>query len=290
VLSMMYSTIKLPLAVLILSGTGCATLTVPPVQPADLQGVPELAFLGAYDARALQGGVETQKAVTTYQSSPNYVGGRYAGSNTYAQTTMELTGEISPGDAVGHIARGFLQSSNANNVRDMSGSSALETRSEMGMDWLAKNDASLPRYIASIEVRDAEVGGLDGVRGNASLGWTSIFMGFLCFPCWFYPLIAETNATGHIEATLRIYDKTVSRVVAREPINVDMPLKAKGFHTAEDVFRMLSTRVGEEAGVIAAQKVAAFAKGGTPPPLAPETPSAARAAPAAPPAAIVPQY
>jgi hypothetical protein len=273
--------IRIAILIALCFSSACATLTVPPMEPADLAGVPEAAFLGAYDARTLQGGVETQKVVTTYQSQPVYSGGRYAGSAYYPQTTVEITGQIGPNDALKYVAEGFNQSKNNGTIRDISGSAALETRSEMGMDWLAKNDASLPRYLVSIEVKEAEVENMDGVRSNNSLGWTAMVLGvcspvflLLTSPCLLYPLFSETVSAGHMAATMRIYDKQASKVVAREQITVDIPLRAKGFHSAEEVFKLMSQRIGQEAGVVAAKKLRAFATGDAPAPMAPTGPVA----------------
>lgn len=252
------------------AGVGCAPLTVQQQPPSSLRGVAEVGFLGAYDARVALGGVEMQKSVTSVGAAPVYGAGGYAGTVYYPTTTTVRTGEIAPNDALRFVSEGFSASVDDDGVTDLSSSAPLETRSEMGMDWFARNNGSAPRYLVSVEVKSAAVQ-LDDARNNYTLGVWAVVLGVVspCLacttaPCLIYPVVAETKAASAATGTLRIYDKRAGRVVHREDLNVDVGVVADGFHDPEEVFAALSTETGHRLGLQAATRVATFLGKGAP--------------------------
>jgi hypothetical protein len=269
---MRISVVRVLLTIGVVHAAGCAALQVAPDAAVDMRNVNEVAFLGAYDARMMSGGVDTERAVTTYHSRPIYGSQGYAGSIMTPQTDMVKTGEIGANQMLDLVAEGFRSGvTDASRIRDLSGSTALEARSEMGMDWLAKKDATLPRYLVAIEIKSATVEDLDGVRSNAALGWSSVFIGCLFPPCWLYPLFAQTTANGHAGGTMRVYDRQTGNVIARDTLSVDVPLSAEGFHSEDDVYKMLSVEAGRRLGTAAARRLAVVLA--TPPPQMPAPPA-----------------
>ncbi|MDP2341581.1 MAG: hypothetical protein Q8O67_11520 [Deltaproteobacteria bacterium] len=243
---------------------GCAPLTVQQASPASLDGVKDVSFLGAYDARVMNGGVQTTKTITTLGSTPVYGAGGYMGTAYYPQNTVVRTGEIAPNDALKLVAEGFSRSVNGASVSDLSGTSPLEVRTEMGMDWFAKNNPALSNYLVSIEVKSASVF-LDDAAANYRLGIAALTFGILspCLacttaPCLAYPLVAVTKATSEASGTLRVYDKKAGHVVERQDLRVTVNMEVPGFHDSEQVFALMSQEAGKRLGYQAAEKLRTY--------------------------------
>lgn len=245
----------------VVSASACAPLSVQTAPASSLAGIGDVSFLGAYDGRVMMGGVQTTKAVTTVGAAPVYGAGGYAGTIYYPQTTIVRTGEIAPNDALRLVAEGFNASINGGKVQDLSSTTPLEARSEMGMDWFARNNPSLANRLVSVEVKTANVA-LDDASTNWRLGIAAVTLGVLspCLlcttaPCLAYPVVATTKARAEATGTLRVYDKATNTVVDREPLSVTVDLEAQGFHDPEEVFRLLSTETGRRLGIQAAEKL-----------------------------------
>jgi hypothetical protein len=231
--------------------TGCATLTADSATPGEASFPKAITYVGAYDSRMQTGGVDTKRIQTDYGYSN---GGLY--SNTY-----ELrTGEVEPNLMIKEVSKGFVAAGKST-VKDASGDSPLEARSEMGMEWLARNRAT-ERYIVSVEIKDARVN-LEGAQANYTLGFTAMTLGvlsplLLCTtaPCLLYPLVSKTQADAVATGVVRVYDRDKGQVVHRADITATATTSAQGFHDPEAVFALLANevalRLGEKAAVAAA--------------------------------------
>lgn len=278
----------IPAVVVVVSAcaSGCAELSVQQLPASSLKDVADVSFLGAYDGRVMLGGVQTTKTVTTLGAAPVYGAGGYAGTIYYPQSTTVRTGEIAPNDALRLVAEGFNASINGGKVQDLSATTPLEARSEMGMDWFAHNNPSLSKNLVSVEVKTANVG-LDDASTNWRLGIAAVTLGVLspCMacttaPCLLYPALAKTKAHSEATGTLRVYDKATSQIVYREPLSVSLDVEAAGFHDPEEVFRTLSQETGRRLGIQAAEKLSAYLR---PPERAKAPPASTDANPAPPP-------
>jgi hypothetical protein len=240
---------------------GCATLAVDARPAVEASFATPATFVGAYDARLMTGGVDTKRLQTDISISRNHVS-----ANTYEVRT----GEIEPNIMIREVSSGFMSAAKGG-VKDASSDAPMEARSEMGMDWLAKN-RSTERYIIGIEVRDAQVS-LDGARSNYSLGITAMTFGILSplllcttAPCLAYPLIATTVADASASGTVRVYDREAARVVHKADVTATASTSTQGFHDPESVFTLLANEVGRRLGQQAA--AAAAAAGYVPAPAA----------------------
>lgn len=250
-----------------LTSTACATLEVSKEKPASLKGVRDVSFLGAYDSRVMLGGVQTTRQVTTVGSTPVYNAGGYAGTVYYPQTSTVRTGEVAPNDVIRLVAEGFAGSVDGGKIDDLSATTPLEARSEMGMDWFARNNPNLPNHLVSVEVKTASVA-LDDARNNWTLGITALTLGILspCLacttaPCLAYPALATTKAKAEATATLRVYDRSTGKIVWRDALAVTTEVSADGFHNPEEVFQLLSEETGRRLGIRAAARLAGWLTG-----------------------------
>ncbi len=273
----------------LLSSLACAPLSVQTAPASSLSGIADVSFLGAYDGRVMMGGVQTTKAVTTVGAAPVYGAGGYAGTIYYPQTTIVRTGEIAPNDALRLVAEGFNASVNGGRIQDLSATAPIEARSEMGMDWFARNNPALANHLVSVEVKTANVA-LDDASTNWRLGLAAVTLGILspCLlcttaPCLAYPVVAKTKARADATGTLRVYDKASNTVVYREPLSVSVDVEAQGFHDPEEVFRLLSVEAGRRLGIQAADKLRSLLKPSPSSPSSSSVPQSIDANPTPPP-------
>jgi hypothetical protein len=244
------------LAVVVVA-SGCASLQVTPGDSPAAQFRSPVTFVGAYDARAQTGGVETQRLQTNY----NYAATPGGGGFLYPTTTVVRTGEIEPNLMIQNVASGFVSAAEDGRVFDASGDTPLEARGEMGMDWLAKNRKT-ERYIIGVEVKDARVN-LDGAQGNYTLGLTATILGVLspllfCMtaPCLLYLPFAKTVADANATGVVRVYDREKGEIVYRSTVSAQAATATQGFHDPEAVYAMLAREVGQRLGKNAAAAAA----------------------------------